>query len=668
MFLSLAVSATLVASVSVTIAIGIWLVRSGLGTPVRPLLLGLAILVATVFTPFLAPRRVRGVLVDAPFVVPLLSLAVLVSPLLARPLGRPVALLYPVLAVVGVARAAPLLVRGGRRGVVVVVAGAVAVAVHLFVVVNERFLAHVYSPEFALLGIGNNDSYFHTAIVNMIERFGGASVGLDGVVALKYHVGSHYWFASLDKMAGSAPIHGYFIALLVVLVPAFLFMVQVAVICLRPAAARPWLPAVLAVVAVVALDIVDSTRSHFTSESHCFGLLTMFASLPLAADLVTTRERTGVIRVARLAVIPLLVFLAISLKVPVGLLLTGAFGWVLVRGHLRRGAIVVIPVMLASAGLAWRLFAAGSDQSGLRFSPLRFFALHPAQAVVISLVALSVPLLLGWIGRRTGEWSRRDVSLPELACVVAIGAGLNAYLFAQPFLNIAYFLTAALWFAVPLVLARGAGPDGEEAARQWIGTARTSPAGLVIVGLVLLVPAVLVVQTLLPRPVPAATDSMLAALRRDASGSLPDGYVAQFRRSLTNDRVLFGAEFTRALDATYGARAVARLRTLARRAGPRAGVFVPPGNDEFWSYTRACDVQPFFVPALVGLPMVKGLPPSSRQCKVQYFGYEDYDDASRSRDVGDDDLCAARPPGVDAVIVLRDVDLPQANTVVRCGP
>ncbi len=93
----------------------------------------------------------------------------------------------------------------------------------------------------------------------------------------------------------------------------------------------------------------------------------------------------------------------------------------------------------------------------------------------------------------------------------------------------------------------------------------------------------------------------------------------------------------------------------------RVAVFVPPGNASFWNLNTLCTGQPFFIPALTGLPLVQGLPPDRERCALEPdtgFGYADYAESSRSIAMSDDALCAKlRMRGFDAAVALETPDL-----------
>ena len=64
----------------------------------------------------------------------------------------------------------------------------------------------ILAPELARIGELNRDAYYHAALVNGILEQGVASTATDGVRALVYPVGTHYWLAGLAGSTGTPPL------------------------------------------------------------------------------------------------------------------------------------------------------------------------------------------------------------------------------------------------------------------------------------------------------------------------------------------------------------------------------------------------------------------------------------------------------------------------------
>ena len=182
------------------------LARSCFENPAPLLVLCPLVLTAAVFVPFVLSVRWQEAVPR--FVFPLLTLLVLLSPMLLGLGGRPLALVYPLLAALGIGRAArPLASAGSRAAALLAIDTAVLAPYFLSEILRQPY-AHIFVPEYALLGPGllARDTLLHARVAHMIQAFGVASTGLDGLVPFRYHVASHAWFAGIGRLAGSTPL------------------------------------------------------------------------------------------------------------------------------------------------------------------------------------------------------------------------------------------------------------------------------------------------------------------------------------------------------------------------------------------------------------------------------------------------------------------------------
>jgi hypothetical protein len=110
-----------------------------------------------------------------------------------------------------------------------------------------------------------------------------------------------------------------------------------------------------------------------------------------------------------------------------------------------------------------------------------------------------------------------------------------------------------------------------------------------------------------------------------------------------------------------GQRASAVIRAVnqaKQAADTRMLVFVPPETAEFWHLVEKCRSKSFFIPAMTGVPMLKGLPPLSTGCDHEHlkgYGYDAYGPDSRSRSMTKLEAChEAGKLGFSSVFVLRE--------------
>jgi hypothetical protein len=116
---------------------------------------------------------------------------------------------------------------------------------------------------------------------------------------------------------------------------------------------------------------------------------------------------------------------------------------------------------------------------------------------------------------------------------------------------------------------------------------------------------------------------------------------------------------------TPGARIRETLVTMGIKDARRAAVFVPPDNLTFWTIAMECRQDPLFVPAVLGVPMLKGMNPPELKCpREPYYGFSDYQDA-HSEPLSDQQLCArAAHWDIDTVFILQTIT---SARKLRCG-
>ena len=114
-----------------------------------------------------------------------------------------------------------------------------------------------------------------------------------------------------------------------------------------------------------------------------------------------------------------------------------------------------------------------------------------------------------------------------------------------------------------------------------------------------------------------------------------------------------------------GAQASETLLAMGIAQAHRAAVFVPPENLAFWNIAVECRAVPFFVPAILGVPMLKGLNPPALKCPSEpHYGFTNYKDAS-SEPLSDQQLCVrAAPWNFDTVLILAT---PTTGRKIRCN-
>jgi hypothetical protein len=126
-----------------------------------------------------------------------------------------------------------------------------------------------------------------------------------------------------------------------------------------------------------------------------------------------------------------------------------------------------------------------------------------------------------------------------------------------------------------------------------------------------------------------------------------------------------------------------RWQALLRRIGEAnltvpLQVYAPPAADEFWLRLRQGQNNPHWcleghlmIPAELGIPMLLGVAPLKYESGCSpiagLYGFGKYQDAHRTRDLTDPQLCEiARSRGVGAIYVLGAISVMPANRLLRC--
>jgi hypothetical protein len=620
------------------------LARSCLENPALLLALCPLVLTAAVFAPFVLPLARQETVPR--FVFPLLTLLVLLSPMLLGLAGRPLALVYPVLAALGIVRAARPLASAGWRAAALLAIGTAVLAPYFLSEILRHPYAHIFVPEYALLGPGllALDTLLHASVAHMIQAFGVASTGLDGLVPFRYHVASHAWFAGIGRLAGSTPLVVYPLAQAALAVPALMTALLLATVCLSRDDSRLAVRAAVALGLVLVSDAVGWT-SYYIGESHTLGLVVALLAFPLLADLVETPVRAGGWDRLRLAAAAGLVFVATAAKVSTGVVLGAGFAWAVLRGPAAPWRKTVGLALLGATGLvALALFQAKTGHALDQTLELLSFYRRIGLAAWPAQLTLVLPLLyLGTALVRRRLDRRREVLL--VMTIVALVPGLTLRLWGA---TVWWFWNVPHWAVLPLIAS-------DVALEGRLGTvmARALPLAVGALALVRidLAPAVQLASTLAWPAVAPSTAAFAREWVTDCGGQLAGPIPDRLREG-------------------EGARLLAAVHALAPVNHSAVGIFIPPSNRTFWNLEErwACRRRPLYVPALTGLPLVQGLGPGCPNWGHGLgYGFGDYSASSVTTALDDEALCAhARRRGVTTVLVIESTTETGRNRVLAC--
>ena len=106
-------------------------------------------------------------------------------------------------------------------------------------------------------------------------------------------------------------------------------------------------------------------------------------------------------------------------------------------------------------------------------------------------------------------------------------------------------------------------------------------------------------------------------------------------------------------------------------SGHSLAVHVPPGNTDFWHYSDVdtCTYKPLYVPALLNVPMIKGLPPEGTACEYVGLGHDfsSFSEESHSRTIDDSELCNySLSRGIRRILILHNLTSPPKYRVLDC--
>jgi len=630
--------------------------RRGLWTP--PLLIAAcaAIFSCAAFAPFLLPARWREKCSARLFVYPLLSLAVLASPLLTWRFHSWSVCGYGLLALVALLRALPKLKAIRRSQVFLLLILVPLISAYLFLLINQTDYANVFAPEQALLGKIRKDTYYASSIAYMIQNYGVPSTGLDGLMRLHYHTGSHTWLAMLGRIAGTPPLFSYPIGLFLILVPAQFFALILAGIC----AAKNRLKITdYFLVGLALVYVTDATGrpSHYISESFGASLTALLFIFPLMMDLLRKPKPSRLEDTLRIALAIALIYPLSALKISVAILLGASLAYALLRLYGLSLKTAACWILIAGVELfAFRIYNDPGQEAIV--APLKFFASHPR---LLFLTSWLTPLLaLAAAGLNLGLKNRSDLKAAFRAKtamdleIIILVAGLGAIPAILLWLSIAWawaFFNVVQWMAYPVLFYH-------LSWQKIRAIKRKTP--LLIAALILAAP--LIYKSSIH------TRSAFRFGYLEKSRQFLDELSAKNTKSPGPPPAdLYGPELARLFQDYPGYKAYSLILEAAQGRAKNFAVFVPPENRQFWTIVKNCVAQPMFVPAVTGRMMLMGLTPEDLNCKLEYYGYPDYPREAHSHNLDDQVLCQrARARNISTVFILKDLDRKDQNRILDC--
>jgi len=241
---------------------------------------------------------------------------------------------------------------------------------------------HVPSWEevFRSSGVLTLDPVFHSAVANLLTRYGVVSNGVEGLSPMTYHVASHWLLGSAARVTNTSAMDAYQLGFFPMLLPLLLFGIDSAIRTVSEmtsgAISQPkvWLGIAVLLAGVLPFNVgrahMYQFHSVFLSESYAFGivgLLWVIASLgPRLVLMFRNREPDDYLGILSCAV--LLGTLG-YFKISIPLVVLPALGYVLLRS--RRWTLTAVYTLFSSVVLMALYLSVGEGmESGVEFNPL----------------------------------------------------------------------------------------------------------------------------------------------------------------------------------------------------------------------------------------------------------------------------------------------------------
>jgi hypothetical protein len=527
-----------------------------------------------------------------------------------------------------------------------------------FLLINSLGMASVLSPEQALIGLTNLDTLFHASIANMLVKHGVLSTGLDGFVPIDYHFLSHIWFGCAGLWFRTDTITAYYVGGQVIGIPTLFFSLALATYLVLPAPRRLGNGALVLLLPLLLLVLTElyGWTSYLVSESYSFALIIFLLALPALAEMA--RGRSHRILDRRSLSLAAAVILTLLCKVSVGAVLGAAFGYVLLRQWTRTlFSFLKLSFVLALASLAGLIGLYGNLGGMSAFDPFSFVSDFPDAAwpnILANLILVCAAIIAWCYGARNERLSTEPFAL------IAIASSLPALLLLIPGGSGYYFINIGTFTAVVFVSAYGG-------AGLWRLAPRLFRPEFVLAAIV-----VVVLQTDRKTSSPFILGDRFAFMQHRtrgylAEGTRPDPDPWQRIGLVLDPTSEIRRTFAQDVRRVKRAQAMQTLQDAGIAHAPKAAVFVPPENSVYWSAYRDCRAISFFVPAMFGVPMLRGFNPATLECEQQrYYGFPAYPADAISRDTTDAELCIrAAKWGLKTVFVLAS---PAEVRKVACGP
>lgn len=516
------------------------------------------------------------------------------------------------------------------------------------------------------------DTLFHSGILNMIKNYHAFSCGIDGLVPIKYHMGSHWLFAQWSKLLGVEGLQFYLLGYALLAVPLFIKAALTLAAYLQAVLRRDYAEEsgasqlerlfifVFGIVGVLSYDMAFKTGFWYGfigTESYTLAMTIFMLIICLAVTLYRVTVDKRLAKKDRLIVcLPLTVFMIIACSCTVFTKLSVAFvgllllGFFVLRLALWRKVYWFLS-LLVLAVISFAIFQSCRPPVQSAIVPFNFYR----EWIGPIYIWLHLPLFYGWpmavilfqlkdnniTDFRTfmAALKERRLLLSEACLVFALICTSPAMILAFTAGLVHTFMEPQLVFS--FVVFAGVFSSGRLA--KLLGCSRRA----LVVGSV--IPLILLM-------VYPLTDSALNLFRENLKARslvlIESGDIAEVLKPFvvlgqpfpdlrSLERVYTSSSFelsriTRSLPSHRAIGGLLRLSAMDRGEKKKHLLFIPQKITAYWDdLVENGLTTPYIAPALSGLAMVDGLPKYGTPLSV-YYGLYHHDYGRRAPDPQDD--------------------------------
>ena len=622
-------------------------------------LLGVWVLVvATCFGPFVIYKNIGLTNKHSACFFPLASGAILLLPLLALVLPASVVMLCIVfIALAGLMTATTHLKSLTPKQLLFLLAVSIGWAIYQFMLVNKvqtspaiygiaSYSAPSMYQELGYFGTLYWDHYYHAAVINMLKHYGVIATGLDGLAPYPTHAASHLWHAALSNVLQIPTLSTMGIAVLGAVIPLTFASIALATgLIARPmlSKATQILPLLLGL--FLLKDVLIGVVT-FMSINSTFAIIFFVLCLPLVDHVIDTISRTRNAPYIKLCILGIMSLLIFACKMQAGVVLGFYVYFLFLRCHFsffRALIISIVPFFLIINFYAYINYGF-SHYVGLYAWVTRPHMWGSWVPIILLLFANRHWYKTPPINKNNHHEQTICPTILYRELIYATTLLLVLLVFLPSGSTVVWMVGAFTYTAIITLVARP--PYNSQQFYKWCHYQLGKHTSLCQYGLI-------TITVIL-------CSKHLMLLYNDFSTN-----ITQFTH---NHATISKTAPTKASKLVQQVHTGTAQHTLL--------VFIPPSNTAYWHATGLRIVRPWYLPALLGVPLLKGLPPPTHRddmCKKEYFcilsgyGYAPYTGGAQTSDTTDQELCTrARNKGFEYVYILQDLDDAKQNKLLDC--